>query len=167
MDPNQVSDWRLLGTTSSTSFIDQEWDYNPYGGDFHIPYRVRAKSQDGLYSTYAHLTVGGEDTHKYGVKTLLYSMEQNFPNPFNPSTEITYSLADIGHVSLSIYDVLGKRIANLVEKSQQAGRYTVVWNLAQRPERFVSSGVYFARLEITNDLGIVRFSKTTSLVIMK
>jgi hypothetical protein len=154
-DSGPVNEWRLLGTTSSTSFVDGEWEYNPYSGDYHINYRVRSKTSGGLYSTYAHAYVGGEYPHK------------NYPNPFNPSTQLAYSLAEAGRVYLAIYDVLGREIANLANGEQKAGRYKVTWN-AKRSFGFpVSSGIYFARLRVTNELGGVIFTKTTRLLLMK
>jgi photosystem II stability/assembly factor-like uncharacterized protein len=96
-----------------------------------------------------------------------FRLEQNYPNPFNPSTQISYSLPDAGRVSLVIYDVLGREIAALADEFKQAGRYTVTWNSTQNSGIPVSSGVYFARLRVMNDLGGVKFTKTTRLLLMK
>jgi tetratricopeptide (TPR) repeat protein len=77
-----------------------------------------------------------------------FALESNYPNPFNPSTQISYSLLETGKVSLVIYDVLGREIATLADGYQQAGRYTVTWNSTQNSGIPVSSGVYFARLRV-------------------
>ena len=98
---------------------------------------------------------------------LAFNLSQNYPNPFNPSTQISYSLPKAGKVSLVIYDVLGREIATLANANQQAGRYTVTWNATQNSGVPISSGVYFARLKVTNDLGGVIFTKTTRLLLMK
>lgn len=68
---------------------------------------------------------------------------QNYPNPFNPSTTISYELQKLGDVKLTIYDLRGKRVAQLVNEKQQAGRYEVQWNA-----QAYSSGIYIARLTI-------------------
>jgi tetratricopeptide (TPR) repeat protein len=96
-----------------------------------------------------------------------FALESNYPNPFNPSTQISYLLPEAGNVSLVIYDVLGREVANLADGYQQAGRYTVTWNSTRTSGIPVASGVYFARLRILNDLGTVKFAKTTRLLLMK
>lgn len=71
-----------------------------------------------------------------------FALRQNFPNPFNPSTSITYALARRAHVLLRIYDILGRLIGTLVNEENPPGEYTIRWNAARYP-----SGVYFYRLE--------------------
>jgi hypothetical protein len=71
----------------------------------------------------------------------LFKLEQNFPNPFNPSTVIRYSLVAGGYVSLKVYDLLGQEIAAPVDGVQAAGWYDVEMDAAQWP-----GGVYFYRL---------------------
>ena len=70
-----------------------------------------------------------------------YSLAQNFPNPFNPSTTIQYELPAAGDLSLVIYDVLGREVAVLAEGTIPAGRYSATWN-AQN----AASGVYYYRI---------------------
>jgi len=71
-----------------------------------------------------------------------YSVSQNYPNPFNPSTKIKYQIPAEGNVNIKIFDVLGKEVMELVNKSQQAGSYEVEFNGAD-----FSSGIYFYRFE--------------------
>ncbi len=75
-----------------------------------------------------------------------YALEQNFPNPFNPSTEIRYALPEPATVVLRIYNVLGEVVATLVEGNQNAGYHLAQWDAS----RF-GSGVYFCRLQATSD----------------
>jgi hypothetical protein len=70
-----------------------------------------------------------------------YMLNQNYPNPFNPSTTIRFALPQRSHVTLTVYNILGQDVADLVNADQQAGWNQVVWNAN------VSSGVYFCRLE--------------------
>jgi len=72
----------------------------------------------------------------------LYSLSQNFPNPFNPSTKINYDLPVSNIVSLKIYDMLGRQVLTLVNQRQEAGRYEVDFNASN-----LASGVYFYRFE--------------------
>ena len=70
-----------------------------------------------------------------------FDLQQNYPNPFNPSTQIQYSLAESGAVNLSIYNMLGQKVAEIVNSTQEAGNYQVTWNAGS-----LSSGVYIYRL---------------------
>jgi hypothetical protein len=72
----------------------------------------------------------------------VYSLDQNFPNPFNPTTKINFSIPKQGHVSLKIYDVLGKEIMTLVNENRTAGNYAVEFNGGN-----LASGAYFYRIE--------------------
>lgn len=72
----------------------------------------------------------------------VYELAQNYPNPFNPSTEIKFGLPEQGFVSLKVYDITGRQIANLVNEVRNAGFYSVNFNAGS-----LSSGVYFYRIE--------------------
>lgn len=85
-----------------------------------------------------------------------YALTQNYPNPFNPSTRIRYVLADRSPVTLNIFDVTGRNVATLVNRTQDAGEHTVEWNAQAFP-----SGMYFCRL-VAGD-----YSATKKLVLQK
>lgn len=68
-------------------------------------------------------------------------LSPNYPNPFNPSTSISFELPGAAHVKLEVYNLLGQKIATLLEETREAGTHTVTWNASD-----VSSGVYFYRL---------------------
>jgi Secretion system C-terminal sorting domain len=91
-----------------------------------------------------------------------FSLFEAYPNPFNPSTTIRFGLPSAGNVSLIIYDVLGREITSLARGTLDAGYHTATWNASS-----VASGVYFARLTVTNDFGKVAFNKVTKLLLMK
>ncbi len=74
------------------------------------------------------------------------SLESNFPNPFNPSTKIKFSLADGGNTSLIIYDIAGRKVCDLAGGYMEAGYHELVWNGRTSSNDEVASGVYFARL---------------------
>ena len=73
---------------------------------------------------------------------LTYNLEQNYPNPFNPSTLIKYSVAKDGFVNVSIFNLLGEKVATLVNSNMKAGSYELNFNASQ-----LSSGVYFYSIE--------------------
>ena len=75
-----------------------------------------------------------------------WTLGQNYPNPFNPSTLIPYQVPTAGRVRLEVFNVLGQRVATLVDEEQSAGVHTAVWNATDAAGRAVSAGVYFYRL---------------------
>ena len=74
------------------------------------------------------------------------SISQNFPNPFNPETQFSYTLNESGTISLGIYDIMGKLIYTVYDGFQRAGNHNVLWDGLDQNKRPVSSGVYFYRL---------------------
>lgn len=77
-----------------------------------------------------------------------YKIKQNYPNPFNPTTNITYSLPKSGLVNISVFDMLGKKVATLTNEIQTAGNHTVTFDASS-----LSSGVYLYRIEADNFIG--------------
>jgi PKD repeat protein len=75
-----------------------------------------------------------------------YALEQNSPNPFNPTTTIRYQLQRRGLVQLAVYDLLGRLIRTLVNDEQLTGSHSVVWDGTNQSRQRVSSGVYFYRM---------------------
>ena len=71
-----------------------------------------------------------------------FDLLQNYPNPFNPTTQIKFDIPKQGFVSLKVYDVLGKEVANLVNEVKAAGSYAVEFDGAS-----LSSGIYYYRIE--------------------
>jgi len=71
-----------------------------------------------------------------------YSLHANYPNPFNPTTEIGFDLPDAVHVRLDIYNIMGQKVTTLVDGKREAGYHSVVWDGSR-----VASGVYLYRIE--------------------
>ena len=90
-----------------------------------------------------------------------FELSQNFPNPFNPSTTISYTVPRASHVSLIVYNLLGQRIATLVDNLVAPGRYEIEWNGRDENGVSVSSGIYFY------NLGAGEYSETLKMVLMK
>lgn len=92
-----------------------------------------------------------------------FSLEQNYPNPFNPVTEIQYSIVNRSNVNISVYDVLGNKVSEVVNNLQNAGTYKASFDASG-----LSSGVYFYRINAygteTNDLV---FSSTKKMMLVK
>ena len=75
-----------------------------------------------------------------------FALGQNYPNPFNPSTVIPYQLPSAASVRLEVFNVLGQRVATLVDGEQAAGAHTAVWTATNEAGKSVSAGVYIYRL---------------------
>lgn len=75
-----------------------------------------------------------------------FALGQNYPNPFNPSTVIPYQLATAGRVRLEVFNVLGQRVATLVDGDRSAGVHTAVWDATDGAGQAVGAGVYIYRL---------------------
>ena len=75
-----------------------------------------------------------------------FALGQNYPNPFNPSTIIPYQLPTAGHVRLDVFNVLGQRLATLVDAERSAGAHTTQWDGTDAAGRAVGAGVYIYRL---------------------
>ena len=81
---------------------------------------------------------------------------QNYPNPFNPITIISYNLSQNSFVTVKVYDILGKEIANLVNENKESGYHSVEFNAADLP-----SGVYFYKITAG------KFSEIKKMLLLK
>lgn len=93
-----------------------------------------------------------------------YALSQNFPNPFNPSTTIQFSIPEGGQqvkVRLDVFNLRGQVIATLADRTVDAGEYSIQWDGADAAGRLVSSGVYFYRLTTPD------YKATRKMVILK
>ena len=90
-----------------------------------------------------------------------YLLSQNFPNPFNPVTTITYELSQESYISLEVYNMNGQQVTSLASKGQEAGKYTVQWDGTDLNGNKVSSGIYLYKLETPD------FTNIRKMVLMK
>jgi hypothetical protein len=90
-----------------------------------------------------------------------FELLQNYPNPFNPTTEISYHLAEERHVRLTINDMLGRELAELVHDSKPAGRHTETWDATR-----MASGMYVYRLEAIMS-GEQSFTQTKRMLLLR
>lgn len=85
-----------------------------------------------------------------------YSLQQNFPNPFNPSTRIKFSIPYNSHVKLTVYDVVGREIKILVNETKNAGSHEVTYNTNELP-----AGIYFYKIDSGS------FSEIKRMILLK
>jgi len=80
-----------------------------------------------------------------------FSLSQNYPNPFNPNTKLNFTVPLRGMVRLTVFDVVGRQVANLLDKEVLPGQYTINWNASSLP-----SGAYFLRFEASDFVAVRR-----------
>ena len=140
------------GTTTeykSYSFVDENLSEGKYF------YRLKQIDYSGSYeysdAISADITIPS-----------VYSLEQNFPNPFNPSTVIKYSIADESSVKLLIYNSIGEKVSELINKTQSAGDYELKFDGSK-----LSSGIYFYSLEANSLIGKRDFKSIKKMILVK
>jgi photosystem II stability/assembly factor-like uncharacterized protein len=115
-----------------------------------------------------HTVTGGDTTTYSGIKKVSYNeplnfvLYQNYPNPFNPVTNINYKISKTSNVLLEVFDINGRRLKQLVNQKQSPGEYTFAFDGSS-----VSSGVYFYRLQVTNEKGGIEYAVTKKAILIK
>lgn len=125
------------------------------GGD--RPFVDMAFDQIRFYNYNAEVPTSAEDDGHFATTPERFELKANYPNPFNPTTTIPYEIAEAGHVTLSVYDALGREVATLVNRQQSAGSYHQAFDAGN-----LSSGMYFYQLNVDD-----RFSKTRRMMLVK
>ncbi|MFH1195868.1 MAG: T9SS type A sorting domain-containing protein [bacterium] len=138
----------------------------PIGND--IKFNSPARSVQFILVEEGNTILSADDNLEIAIKD--FQLNQNYPNPFNPTTTITYSvpavetpyMASLQHVTLKIYDVLGREIATLVDEFQNAGMHHATFNIQNYS---LPSGIYFYKLSATGGVG--SFSETKKMTLLK
>ena len=123
------SGWLSKDTTITHSEPIHTLSLDHYTGNFNLDYIKLTVNQ----------AVSNEETATTTPQRV--ALDQNYPNPFNPTTNISYSLPESEHVSLTIFDLSGRRVAELADGFKSAGNHTVSWNASN-----MASGIYIYRL---------------------
>ena len=126
----------------SDNFLDCDWGLGEQRSDM------------GAYGGEAHIS-GIQDPDNGTILPLAMILSQNYPNPFNAMTTITYMLERPSNVELDIYNIMGQKVATLVNGNVEAGSHTVIWDAGN-----YSSGIYFYKLTAGNKV----FTKRMALL---
>jgi len=140
------------GSGLTTTEMHQSSSYS--GWNFSTVWSISPSINNGYPYLMANVMTSVEAAAVGALKT--FSLLQNFPNPFNPSTVISYQLIVASPVTLKIYDILGREMLTLVNEIEKAGNYSRQWNAAN-----MSSGVYFYRLQAGT------YTETKKLVLLR
>ena len=132
--------------------------------------------QDGLYFDVIFLSYSGSNTgggfsySRMSINTMTinneiipknYRLYQNYPNPFNPTTQIKYDLPEDAMVSITIYDMMGRIVSNLVSSQQNVGYKSIQWNATNNAGQPVSAGIYLYEIQAGE------FRQTKKMVLLK
>jgi hypothetical protein len=96
-----------------------------------------------------------------------YKLEQNFPNPFNPTTTIRFALPSDGFVTLKVYNIMGQEVATLVNEPKVAGKYEIRFDAKNVAGNSLASGVYLYRVTSRSSDGQGSFSEVKKMVLLK
>lgn len=128
--------------TATSSYEYCHTDGNVSPGESYW-YKLVAVSYEGIKTMHGPISVTLERATK--ANPVEFGLSQNFPNPFNPITEIRYQLPEASYVLLTIYDVLGQEVRVLVDGLVEAGHRSAVWDAKD-----AASGIYFLRMQTGN-----------------
>ena len=132
-------------TTNTFTDTDLEW---------YTEYFYRVSANVGYYTDYSNtvsLTLESLDIENSSNLPESFIVHQNFPNPFNPVTNLSYQLPKEGNVQVVIYDMAGRIVKNLILEHQSAGHKTIKWNATNNNGHLVSAGLYIYTVS-TRDL---------------
>lgn len=138
------------GNSNSHKYYSFSDDYIDTFGKYF--YRLKQIDVDGSFK-YSNAV-------EIQVQPSKFVLDQNFPNPFNPSTAISWQLPISTHVTLKIFDVLGNEVVTLVNEYREAGRYTYNLNTEEFKDKF-STGIYFYTLSAG------KFTETKKMAVIK
>lgn len=161
--------WQMIGIASTPYYEDQTESYCPVGqqcqSGHNVQYSVTCMDTQNKESLKADLVIThvlGGAPDKIVVNPPLenipseYSLSTNYPNPFNPSTIINYSVKDAGLVRIKVYDILGAEVFTLINEIKEAGEYAVEFNASNLP-----SGVYIYTMQVNG------FASSKKMLLMK
>ncbi len=142
----------------ATNFLD---DTIP-GTDYYS-YEVTAYNSvgNGGTATSNVLLFGGNEIFFDDIVIAKTELLNNYPNPFNPKTNIAFSIKEAGYTTLEVYNMKGQLMKTLVNEVKENGNYTVTWNGKDNSGKNVSSGVYFYKMETG------KYVSTKKMILMK
>ncbi len=158
-DVNGYTEFYTAGRIEARSYreIDLEWEIPadiPYEPDIYAvidPHNLVGEIHETNNKGYKTLPVDGvvtavdEDSRPVIPET--YALSVNYPNPFNPATNIEYSIPSRSHVTIEVFNILGQEVRTLVDETRPAGEHRITWDGTDRNGTQVATGVYLYRIE--------------------
>lgn len=152
-----MNNWNLAAQISARGESSSETHYSYTDENVTVgtsySYRLTVVDLDGARTVHSQIV----NATPHGAATVSeFALAQNFPNPFNPETNISYTLANAAKVRLKIFTVTGEEVATLIDGTKEAGSYSVSFNAAALP-----TGLYFYRLDAGN------YTATRKMLLLK
>ena len=145
--PDPTYQWQRNGVNIPGATDAELLLQNVQRGDSGSYRVVVSNTAASVTSNAAYLTVNGSTgVTRVGGLPVAFGLDQNHPNPFNPTTIITYDVPEAGEVRLEIYSLTGARVRTLVSEMHQAGSYQVTWDGRNNSGEQVTSGMYLYRM---------------------
>ena len=152
-----VLEYYLLERSTDENFINNVHEnylitnsYEDHQVEFDTEYFYRVSYYAGEWSEYSEvlsITLEWMDLKNHNQLPINYSLDQNYPNPFNPTTQINYELPENSYVNITIFDILGNMVCDLVSQKESAGYKTIEWRATNHQGQPLSAGVYFYKIE--------------------
>ncbi len=151
------TEWKLQGASTIGNTVVEYLDYRPSDKTLAIATHGRGIFLGNVSMSVSNEEIAISDTPKE------FSLEQNYPNPFNPSTNIAYSLPANSIVSIAVYDVNGRKVADLERGvSKTAGNHLVRFDASN-----LASGVYIYRIDAKSNSQNQSFSQVRRMTLIK
>ena len=145
-----LNTWKKIGFVDGNGTTNSQKEYSYTDNELiegKYLYRLKQIDQDGKFKYSQEIEAIISSVPK------VFSLEQNYPNPFNPNTVIRYHIPMHSHVSLTVFDAIGRQISRLTDGEQDAGMHTVQFDGTQ-----YSGGVYFVRLQTADGIQIKKMT---------
>lgn len=166
--------WSMIATTSNTYYVDNS--ETRYVGGIgqsadYVYYKVRAVDDYDQFSAYSNTVSAkvneGTTEEKIVINpdeemVVVFNLANNYPNPFNPSTEISFGLPEESFVNIKVFNILGEEVAEILNNNLSAGKHKVSFN-AQN----LSGGIYIYKLSAKSNETGSYFTDTKKMILSK
>jgi hypothetical protein len=147
------NNYEPIENTNRLFFIDEEFDISEYEDSYMVRYYVEESSNNTNEVTYSYILPKRNSMSDIKLSNIL---NQNFPNPFNPTTSIPFSIDRDGRVSLKIFNILGEEVRTLLDQELKAGNHVIKFDAGD-----LTSGTYLYRTSTTT------YSETKKFQLLK
>jgi len=146
----------IADNITETSYLDENVPTGNY------TYNITAVYDGGWESEFSEPAIINHTDAANNLIPTATELVGNFPNPFNPVTNISFSMEFTGHVTLEIYNIRGEKVKTLVNEELEPGYYSKLWNGKSDNDKSAASGIYFYKMKAG-----VRYSSTRKMILLK
>ena len=159
--PSQVDSLYALISANQATRLQMLQEGNQGKNGSYQNEQKLAEIEKNIGDLYRQIRNGVDARTSQDATPATYVLSPPYPNPFNPTVTIPFGLPVQGRVKLAVYNVIGQKVATLVDETKPAGYHRIVWNGCNDFGVAVSSGIYFARMDAKE------FTKTQKIAMIK